>query len=147
MSSSEIVGFTGSKDVWTNRQQAVIRELLEGRDVSAVHHGDCIGADTGFHNLACDLGLRVVVHPPSNPKSRSYCEGDEILPCYDYLKRNRHIVDASTLMIAAPKCPEVMRSGTWSTIRYARKQAKHIYMVYPTGKVIMEMYGYLCRTS
>jgi len=32
-------------------------------------------------------------------------------------------------MIAAPSGPETLRSGTWSTVRYARSKAKEVYIL------------------
>jgi len=50
------------------------------------------------------------------------------------LVRNRDIVDATDMLIAAPATrKEVLRSGTWATIRYAKKMKKWIYIIYPSG--------------
>ena len=38
-----------------------------------------------------------------------------------YLERNKNIVNAVDFIIAAPDGPEKVRSGTWSTVRYAKK--------------------------
>ena len=49
------------------------------------------------------------------------------------------IVDESDFLIGTPKgfCEE-LRSGTWSTIRYARKKGMEITIVYPDGSVKIE---------
>jgi predicted Rossmann fold nucleotide-binding protein DprA/Smf involved in DNA uptake len=42
------------------------------------------------------------------------------------LVRNRAIVNSSGLLIAAPAGEEILRSGTWSTVRYARSKDKRV---------------------
>lgn len=85
------------------------------------HHGAAVGADTeaaaivqlefkGFERR----GLQVVEHPAGG----------------DPLARNREIVAAVGLLIAAPDTAvEYLRSGTWATVRYARKAGKPIVIL------------------
>ena len=137
------IGFTGTRRGMTEHQLSAINSLLSVlcADGGHVHHGDCWGADTEFHELAREMGLRVEIHPPSNPKNRSYCDADILWPEYDYLVRNRHIVNHTDVLIAAPgEDHEVRRSGTWSTYRYARSLGRRIFVVYPSG-VISEKTG------
>jgi outer membrane protein insertion porin family len=54
------------------------------------------------------------------------------------LDRNRAIVDSCDVLIACPKGPEEQRSGTWATVRYARKQKKRIVIIWPDGEVTEE---------
>jgi len=50
------------------------------------------------------------------------------------LARNRDIVNMSDILIAAPgEKAEVLRSGTWATIRYARKMSRKLLVIYPKG--------------
>lgn len=115
-------------------QALSLQGLLQLLSPSEVHHGDCIGADAQCHEMA----LRVaVIHPPSDPKKRAFCT-----PCTPgqmrepkpYLERNRDIVDESELLIACPRQQrEVIRSGTWATVRYARSQGKRVWTLYPDG--------------
>ena len=56
-----------------------------------------------------------------------------------YLDRNKDIVDETNILMACPnKAEEVQRSGTWSTVRYARKVGKAVLIVYPSGKMFFE---------
>lgn len=55
-----------------------------------------------------------------------------------YLARNCVIVDEADILLACPKGPEEQRSGTWATVRYARKQNKRIVIVYPDGTITTE---------
>lgn len=48
------------------------------------------------------------------------------------LKRNYDIVDACDILLAAPRTlTEELRSGTWATIRYARKTGKKYLILAP----------------
>jgi hypothetical protein len=51
------------------------------------------------------------------------------------LVRNRSVVEAAFggLLIACPKGPEVWRSGTWATIRYARRRGCVPLIFWPDG--------------
>ena len=68
---------------------------------------------------------------------RAFCKGDETRKQKDYLDRNHDIVDETELLIACPKEPEeITRSGTWATIRYARKKKKKLRIILPNGRMI-----------
>lgn len=56
-------------------------------------------------------------------------------PCRPPLERNRTIVDECEVLVACPAGPEVTRSGTWSTIRYARRIGRPVVIIYPDGSV------------
>ena len=61
----------------------------------------------------------------------------------DYLERNHDIVDETDMLIATPgEEQEVQRSGTWATIRYARKQKRTILTIYPSGRALFWDYRY-----
>ena len=125
-----IVGFTGTKQGMTVFQQDTLCRLLAKYRPVEFHHGDCIGADHQAHLIAKKLGIRIVVHPPDNPKARAYCDADLTMPEKSYLERNHNIVDCSDLIIAAPKSQrEQLRSGTWATVRYTRKQQKDLVIL------------------
>lgn len=118
------VGFTGSRLGMSAAQQRQLRQLLIATGAGVLHHGDCCGADAQAHHIARELGLLVVIHPPSASGLRAWCEGDEERPALAFMARNHMIVRESTLLIAAPSGPEMLRSGTWATVRYARKLSK-----------------------
>jgi hypothetical protein len=138
--SSLHIGFTGTQKGMTDFQLAKVKDLLEyfkNNGFNTVHHGDCMGADKQFHLLADALGFRIVIHPPDNDSKRAFCPGGVLLSAKPYLERNRDIVKASHLLIAAPKeNTEVLRSGTWATIRYAQKQSgMEIRIIFPRENV------------
>lgn len=95
------------------------------------HHGDDKGADADAHALVRETlpNCRIVVHPPDNGYRRAHCSGDVVLQAHPFLVRNHHIVDACSCLIATPDGPEVLRSGTWATIRYARKRGVLRYII------------------
>lgn len=81
--------------------------------------------------------FKIIVHPPKNNTMRSYCKGDVIKEEKEYIKRNHNIVDESDMLVAFPSTKsEILRSGTWATIRYARKQNKLVLIIFPDGSTI-----------
>ena len=126
-------GFTGTQEGMTDSQKEAVYKLLVY--ASLLHHGDCIGADSDAHTIADKLKVATVIHPPSNPSKRAFCNSDFICGEKSYLDRNHDIVNASENLIATPKeSKEVLRSGTWATIRYCGKKNRGEYIViYPDG--------------
>ena len=145
------IGFTGSRLVLGARLvhtklEYLLQELQHQHGQLTVHHGDCLGMDDVFHNCALKLGLWIVIHPPLDTKYQANCAGVlvpslngsdirypklEVLQRKGYLVRNHDIVDACKILIASPKeiHREERRSGTWATVRYARKEGKEILFI------------------
>src|SRR5210317_539103 len=118
-----ISGITGSREGISFAQLASFLKVIEDHNITEIHHGCCNGADE-MAVIACHSnGLKVIGHPPSNPKemsSKSIKLSEIMLPKKAYLDRNKEIVNASKMLIALPRTKEEeIRSGTWSTIRYA----------------------------
>ena len=101
-----------------------------GADVT-LHHGDCVGGDALAHAHARMLRQSITIHPPDTPGYRAWCVGNEQRPQRPYLTRNRTIVDSCDVLVALPKTParEELRSGTWATVRYARKQGVRVIVI------------------
>lgn len=131
------IGFTGTQEGLTRKQEARFDVLLMGL-TGEFHHGDCIGADSEAHDIAREQGFHIVIHPPVSWTKRARKSGDELRKPLPYLDRNRKIVDETEMLIAAPKGMEEKRSGTWATVRYARKLKRPIIIVYPDGRVERE---------
>jgi hypothetical protein len=130
------IGFTGTRRGMTTKQLAAVHQYLSA-DVE-LHHGDCIGADSQMHAIAQTIGCRIILHPPSDTALRAWSQGAHyIFKPLNYIKRNHDIVDISDALIAAPyEVTEKLRgSGTWATIRYARKVNKPTIIIYPNGEV------------
>ena len=138
-----IIGFTGSQSGMTREQREAITVILDKIEPLEVHHGDCVGADAQFHEIAVKKGLRIIIHPAHMVGGkRAYCSGayhtHEPIPP---LERNRVIVGTSDLMLATPReRMEILRSGTWATIRYAKGRSKGLYVVFPDGSY--ELYSW-----
>lgn len=130
------VGFTGTVRGMTPEQKEMVYVLLQEMDPEWAHHGDCIGADAQFHRLAQLQGILTHGHPPINQSKSAFCHFDMVSEPLDYIVRNHAIVDAVTIMLATPGEEfERLRSGTWATVRYARKTNTDIYVVLPNGSI------------
>lgn len=128
------IGMTGSREGITMEALNSFRNYVLSIQIKEAHHGDCVGADTIFHNILESIHIPIIVHPPNINTFRSYCKSNYILPPKEYLVRNRDIVDQTEILIAFPSTMnEVIRSGTWSTIRYAQKVNKLVIIFYPDG--------------
>lgn len=127
------VGFTGTQQGLTLEQRVELARVLYAyTDGTVFHHGDCIGADDEAHDIARDAGYDIEIHPPINDYKRAWRRGGILHEPKEYLDRNHDIVDACDVLIAAPaQVEEVMRSGTWATVRYARKLGKPVVMIFP----------------
>lgn len=129
-----IVGFTGTRSGMSHAQRLAVLDALHGliqihglANVKVIH-GDCIGADEHFDFIAAQLGIQREIYPCTIEHMRAHCEREGAvclrLPIAP-LKRNEEIVKAVDIMFATPYSPvEEQRSGTWFTIRYARKMNK-----------------------
>jgi hypothetical protein len=116
-------------------QLDTVRWILRSR-ADIFHHGDCIGADAQAHEIAEELGLLVVIHPPLDSSKRAWCESEYIREPKAYLERNEDIVLATELLIVAPRgFSEMRRSGTWATARAAQKIGRPTIVVWPNGSV------------
>ena len=130
------LGFTGTKEGMNNKQKKEFTDYLFSHpEINELHHGDCVGADADAHNIAISLGIRVIIHPPTDSKHRAGCPGHEIRKEKTYLVRNHDIVDETDALFAAPYTDqEIVRSGTWATVRYGKKRQFYpITISYPQG--------------
>ena len=131
------LGFTGTQRGMAQRQRATVRYLFKELQLTELHHGDCVGADEEANDDAHGMGATVCVHPPIDPKKRAYCRG-KVHQAKPYLERNKDIVAAGVDgLIAAPKDfvrPASLRGqGTWTTIGYALKAGRRVWIVAPDG--------------
>lgn len=136
-----VVGFTGTKEGMRPAQRERLMSVLWRwhRGYCAFHHGDCVGADAEAHEVARVAGYHVVIHPPTDPKHRAFCEGDEVLEPLPYLERNERIVQAAQVLIATPKeYAEQIRSGTWTTYRRAIAAQLPVCVIFPDGSTRKE---------
>lgn len=147
------IGFTGNRKGMSENQfdafVNVIHTLMRTSDTpNEFHHGDCEGSDSNAHEIIealrteYDYDIKIVVHPPWDEKARAFCkikETDELRHPGPYLMRNHDIVDDCDIMIACPSSvKEVLRSGTWATVRYTRESSKSLMLLFPSGAQVLE---------
>ncbi len=139
------LGFTGTRDGTTPCQRDALRRLLLELDPAEVHHGLCLGADEDFARVCHALwGMAVTQkgHPCDLERWRSddacaFCE--EVFQPAPPLDRNRRIVERTEALVACPGgFEEERRSGTWATIRAARKLGRPVAIIWPDGRVERE---------
>lgn len=133
---------------WTGKQNDAVEDAFwetasYSSKTQVLHHGDCIGADANAHKLAFLTGWDIVVHPPSNSYKRAFVHKSEfwdpercvLLPEKEYLDRNHDIVAPPVIdLIATPlEYEEKLRSGTWATVRYAKKRLIPVFLVFRDG--------------
>jgi hypothetical protein len=130
------IGFTGTQRGMTDAQWATLWRLLCARS-GELHQGDCIGADEQAAHGARAAGFRVIGHPHTVTFRRAFFPADETREPLPYLERNHAIVDWCAEIIATPgEAIEQLRSGTWATIRYARKKRRPLHVILPDGSVV-----------
>ena len=132
------IGFTGTRHGMSKEQLDAFKSIIKAKDTEEFHHGMCVGSDKQAHDFVKSVGVKIVGHPPSFKKFMAECECDIFMKPNDYLQRNKNIVDEAEMLIATPDCKEKVRSGTWSTVRYARKKQKKIYIIHKNGRVSIE---------
>jgi hypothetical protein len=137
-----IVGFTGTREGMSEFQLKEFRDrmiMLKVGGSKILHHGGCIGADLEAHIVARALGFVMHVHPSNikHMQAKLRCGTWTVyLEEKKPLDRNKDIVKVCDILIAAPFTEsEIHRSGTWATIRYARKKDKDHIIIYPSGRV------------
>lgn len=117
--------FTGTQDGMSGIQLKNLEALLDRLNLASFHHGCCIGADEEAHEIAYALEIPIYGYPcditakvAQIPREQFHWYGEHKAP----LDRNKDIITASDFLIACPKThTEELRSGTWATIRHARK--------------------------
>lgn len=136
------IGFTGTRERLQTPQIQALFYLMERQFPFELHHGDCVGADSEANAIFTSLRLGTkakMVHHPTFGSLRAHCvtePQDEVREPKAALIRNQDIVDETDCLIACPRgFEEEQRSGTWSTVRRARRANKSITYVWPDGTV------------
>lgn len=126
------VGFTGTRKGMSEAQKQAFTNAMRTLAPSHFRHGACVGADREAHDIVRALFpasiCRITAHPSTmTGMTDDFCirDADEVMQAKLPLERNRDIVSAAEYMIAAPESDaEVLRSGTWATIRATRLEKK-----------------------
>lgn len=133
------IGVTATREGLTPIQlnNAKIAMSSHSSHSTTLHHGACVGGDEQLALTAFNLGYTIAAHPPINKKALSVRALDLSTIVWeedDYIARNRTIVDVTDVMLAFPRTrAEELRSGTWSTIRYAKTRNKALVIFWPGG--------------
>ena len=126
------IGFTGTRKGMTETQFKALRLILVSQfsPLSEFHFGDCVGADAEGAAIAKAIGYVLHSHPPDKSILRAFVEADMVYSPKAPLDRNRDIASICQLLIATPaQNVEVIRSGTWATVRYARAMRKRVIVL------------------
>lgn len=131
------IGFTGTRTIEKiplNRlldiDKLIVGYKIDYGDQLKVIHGCAFGADSYFHDICIHKSIPIIGRPTYNRNSN--------LSDFEYLHlpeapltRNKKIVEDCDILIALPidKDVEELRSGTWATIRHARKLNKKIIII------------------
>ena len=123
-----IIGITGTREGLTQKQMMQFHKMANNIEVIEIHHGGCVGVDQQIGVEIKDVYpacIKEIIHKPKYNTSKYF------------LQRNREIVDSCDVLWAFPKgMDEELRSGTWATIRYARKQNKPMIIIYPDASIV-----------
>jgi len=135
------LGITGTRKGMTEKQFNVLKKFIkEGMSFTHFHHGDCRGVDIQVAYLVDHYRpeARIIRHPPLSSLTQGYGPFDESRLPKDYLVRDQDNVNESDYLWAVPDKAECIRSGTWATVRMARKKGIPITIVMPNGEIIYE---------
>ncbi len=124
------ISFTGTRAGYNERQARQLRCWLNENknQITIAAHGCCVGADMQFHKLVrevCGNNVYIAVFPSTaNTRAPIPEDADFVAEARPPLERNKDIVNlGSDKLLATPlQMHEVVRSGTWAAIRYARKR-------------------------
>jgi hypothetical protein len=146
------IGITGTREHPSDSQRNTLGMLITACMTVAIsnreiHHGCATGADEFAHQIALTIpGLDIHGHPGYGHNRESPhqmiirpAEFTSLWRAKLYRDRNYDIVAACDLLIAIPQYPEndsrSERSGTWQTVRIARRARISIIEVTPTGSL------------
>lgn len=133
------IAFSGTQRGMTQAQYRVLRLLLDAEQRDEFHHGDCVKSDADAATMAASIGHRTIAHPPLDSKKRAHHKSDVVLEPLDYMVRNAALALVSDILFATPgQAEEVIRSGTWMTIRTMRRLKKPVIIIFPDGSVRRE---------
>jgi hypothetical protein len=151
-----ILGFTGTLRGMTPEQKTAAELRIACLHPSIFIHGGAAGADTDAHRIVIHRLPKgpphtIEIYPEDSPLRRRHqywrfpehriaakASGrDFILHNPDKpLARNLTIVQRCDHLLATPDSREErLRSGTWATIRYARKAGKPHTIIWPDGEI------------
>lgn len=147
-----IVGFTGTREGGTPDQMLAVRHFLREmivltNDVDVFVHGGSGNSDHFAHmEVRAMMEIsgygEIWVFPAEEGRLIASAEKMPfhgiIADPIPALERNRIIAGLADGLLAVPATDEEGRSGTWATIRYARKLGCPIYIVKRDGRIVRD---------
>jgi hypothetical protein len=133
------IGFTGTRKGLTERQVHLLADVLEHIKPARVDHGGCTGGDGQCHLLLKQFPIEEVhiwysnlphtwMKEPEKGRITLLIKHAPAPP----LDRNWKIILDKDLLIACPaESVMQLRSGTWSTIRYAEQLDVRTLVIFP----------------
>lgn len=133
-----VYGVTGARKINEKHEKEIVLIFLELLTMDRLVHGCCTGVDELCTFLVIGEGPSITAIVPPNRRlvsQRAYKNSDEIVLIPDgpdgYKRRNQEVVDRSDVLLAFPMYPEnhplSRRSGTWQTVRLARRKGIPVY--------------------
>lgn len=139
------LGFTGSRQGINSLQYVNLLARVAAAMPGEAVHGCCTGADEDFHDICRAAGKIWITGMPSDivrfQSARVMADCDQLWRPRPPLVRNRAIVDSCAELLACPDGPEIQRSGTWSTVRYAWRSGKPVTIFRPDGSIDEKTHG------
>jgi len=144
-----ILGFTGTRKGMTPEQKKTVGIFLRSNTVTKHFNGACEGADRDMYFLVLSNSNANIVFYPGDKEQyvwaliqQSEVDDVAVVPRRPYMVRNELIVTQSDCLVATPyEDHEVKRSGTWATVRIARRQGKPVTIVWPDGTATGDING------
>lgn len=127
---------TGPRRINNDQSYIIGRQIRQVLDnLTLLITGAAFGVDTYACEFATKLyGVDQLLCVPDDPHNEDLVQrmransSVKIIYPGDYRERNQCMVNSSHVLLAFPETPkEILRSGTWMTIRMARKAKIPIY--------------------
>ena len=139
-----IIGFTGTRQGMTDDQlDTLYAWFMFCKDqIDEAHFGLCRGSDAQFYHLLLAVKPSVVIvgHPCNLVDQQVNLPCDYMRPTKDPLVRNHDMVDEVESMLATPATMRnVLRSGTYSCLRYAANKNRDLNIILPNGRMSSEI--------
>jgi len=143
------VALTATQQGINGRQWTTLYDVLRQLKPALFIHGACLGGDDQGDSMAADLGIPRIAFPSTIGKKR--VPDDElkrrtgslimIMPAEQPLIRNikmlkcAKVIEGSKLIACPRQRHEIIRSGTWTTVRHGRRilGTQNVIIISPEG--------------